>query len=777
MAEWCRNKGVEIMKSFPIVLILLTLLSLSAIAMAAPGDGNPFIAANDVTWTALGTNENDSMPLGNGDVALNVWTEKNGDLVLLVAKSDSWSENGQLLKPGRARIHLEPNPFVNAASFAQTLKLETASVELLSGKNSARIWVDANNPVIHVQVQTEAPVDVKAGLEVWRTKEYKLDTRGIGQAGLGFFEWGGYPGSLTFLTDTILPAKTNRVSTCHFNTQSVYPMIFQKQNLESLLPKFPDVLIHRCFGLTMKGENLVSSDNQNLKSSKAATSHQIDIYTLTEQTESPDAWRGDMDKAIAKIDATAIGKAWTAHETWWKEFWNRSWVNVTGNADAQKVTQGYVMQRYITAAAGRGVQPIKFNDTAFTVGHDLPAGTTSSPGNHDPDFRAWGACFWNQDTRLSYYPLIRGGDYDLLEPWFKMYLDALPLEKARTEVYYHHAGAYYPETMYFWGLPNLHDFGFNNGFNNSGKEMETPWIRYHIQGTLEIITQILDVYDNTQDPRYAKEVVPFADAILTFYANHWPRDAKGKIHMAPMQSLETYENDAVNPTPDIAGIMSVVPRLVALPKEFTTQVQRDAWTKTMNDLPPIPMGKTARGKLPPDGVGDADGKPTILPAEKYGPTRNSENPELYVVYPYRLYGVGKPNLQLAIDTFNARRFPMDRGWGQDGTQSAVLGLADVAQRVAVREFTAYGSRRFQWLWLPECAGSGMITIQEMLMQCDGKKILLLPAWPANWKADFKLHAPYQTIVEGHVENGKISNLKVTPESRAKDVIVEPGSGS
>jgi len=59
------------------------------------------------------------------------------------------------------------------------------------------------------------------------------------------------------------------------------------------------------------------------------------------------------------------------------------------------------------------------------------------------------------------------------------------------------------------------------------------------------------------------------------------------------------------------------------------------------------MGKTARGKLPPDGFGDADGRPTILPAEKYGATRNSENPELYVAYPYRLYGVGKPDLQLA----------------------------------------------------------------------------------------------------------------------------------
>ena len=68
-------------------------------------------------------------------------------------------------------------------------------------------------------------------------------------------------------------------------------------------------------------------------------------------------------------------------------------------------------------------------------------------------------------------------------------------------------------------------------------------------------------------------------------------------------------------------------------------------------------------------------------------------------------------------------------------------------------------------------GDGMITLQLMLMQCDGKRIQLLPAWPTNWTADFKLYAPDQTTVEGHVENGKITNFKVTPESRAKDVVI------
>src|ERR1700761_7794330 len=91
---------------------------------------NPFAAANDVTWNALGTNENNSMPLGNGDVVLNAWTEPDGDLVLLVAKADAWSENGQLMKLGRVRVRFTPSLFAATPGFTQTLKLESGEIEL-----------------------------------------------------------------------------------------------------------------------------------------------------------------------------------------------------------------------------------------------------------------------------------------------------------------------------------------------------------------------------------------------------------------------------------------------------------------------------------------------------------------------------------------------------------------------------------------------------------------------------------------------------------------------
>ena len=57
------------------------------------------------------------------------------------------------------------------------------------------------------------------------------------------------------------------------------------------------------------------------------------------------------------------------------------------------------------------------------------------------------------------------------------------------------------------------------------------------------------------------------------------------------------------------------------------------------------------------------------------------------------------------------------------------------------------------------------------MQTDGEKIYLFPAWPDDWDVDFKLYAPFNTIVEGRLQNGQVTDLEVTPESRREAVTI------
>jgi hypothetical protein len=65
----------------------------------------------------------------------------------------------------------------------------------------------------------------------------------------------------------------------------------------------------------------------------------------------------------------------------------------------------------------------------------------------------------------------------------------------------------------------------------------------------------------------------------------------------------------------------------------------------------------------------------------------------------------------------------------------------------------------------------------MLVQEAGDKILLLPAWPADWDVDFKLHLARQTVLGGTVKDGKLVAWDIQPASRKNDVTVcqpQPG---
>jgi hypothetical protein len=751
------------MKSSFVLLVLAVFI----FQCRAAKDGSSFVSHHDVRWHSLGTNENDSLPLGNGDLAANVWTGQNGDLVVLLAKADAWAESGELVKLGRLRIRLQPNPFVGA-DFSQTLRLENASIELKSGANTLRVWADAHRPVLHIETHLDQPANLRADVELWRGVRPLRDVPADSDA----------TSQLDFSGEWVLPTESNRLTWCHYNHGSLYPKILQEQHLDSLLEKIPDPLLHRCFGAALSGPGLVCAGGQTLKSAAPQRDFVVNLVALAETNVATlTRWKNDLDALVHQANAVSLETAWAAHQQWWHDFWNRSWIQITGNPEAEKVAQSYAIQRYLMACSSRGAFPVKFNGGLFTVGHDLPPRTRETSANHGPDYRAWGPCYWNQNNRLLYWPLLASGDYDLLQPWFDMYLQALPLAQARTWLYDHHAGASFPETMYFFGLPRRDDFGENN----PSDVIQSHWQRYHIQGGLEVALQMLDYYAAAEDADFARtRAVPFADAIVHYYYFHYPHLPSGEIQIAPAQSLETYQLVAINPTPDIAGLRAVLPRLLALPEKLTSASQRTFWAKMFKALPPIPQGRTtAAGKIPPLGQGDKAGLPTILPAQEYGKTGNSENPELYVTFPYRLYGVGQPDLQLARTAYAARRSPQDTCWGQDGTESAVLGLTAEAQKAVISEFTNYGDQRFPWFWRPghdwipdlDNGGSGMITLQAMLLQTDGQRILLLPAWPKNWTADFKLHAPLQTTVEGHVENGQISELRVEPASRAKDVEV------
>ncbi len=736
-----------------------------------------------VTWTSPGKSYKDSMPIGNGDLGLNLWTEENGDVVFLIDKTDAWSENGQLLKLGRVRVKFDASPFRMSPMFRQILLPKEGAIEL-RGTSAAvlRVWVDVNAPVVHLEMHSGKALKMQATAEIWRTEARRTATaKGNEEMERGLKELAGNPeGGVLIDPDTVLPAKNNRLMWVHENARSIYPSLLTNQHLEALAGKYGDPLLHRAFGVLMKGPGLETTSDRTLEAAKAQLSFRLDLYAVTTQANTPEEWQAVTENLVARVDSTPLDFARTGHKIWWREFWGRSWIRVSGDKDAAAVTQGYAMQRWLTAIEGRGGSAMKFNGGIFTVGEEPAAGTPYDPdkGRKDADYRAWGSNYWFQNQRLIYWPMIAAGDFDTLEPFYKMYLDALPLAKARTELIYKHEGAVFPETMYFWGLPNNNDFGWGK----AQTEMASRWIRWHVNNGLELTAMMLDTFDVTGDMQFArKTLLPLAAELTAYFDQHWPRVA-GKLLFEPSAALETRQV-ATNPAPDIAGLTDVLPRLLGLPRELTTLAQRTMWERTLADLPPLPRGRAdAQGKSPvTHEAGSATGAEILWPAEKFGKFENVENPELYSVFPFRLFGVGLPELKLARATYDAKAYKASTCWGQDGIHAACLGWAGKAKAEAVANFTAYGGERFQWFWKPghdyepdlDNGGAAQMILQSMLMQQRGDKILLFPAWPKEWDVEFRLLAAKGTLVAGIFHHGTLEKLQVSPPERLSDVVTMP----
>ena len=744
------------MKQFLPLLFLQSLLLNAHAGGLSVDQLRSAVSSNDVVWDQPGRSSADSMPIGNGDIGLNVWTETNGDIVFYIGKTDAWTENPSkttgLAKVGKVRISSSPALFSGPNHFEQALHLYDGEMTIKGEGGQLRIWVDANAPVIHAVSTSGKPSVITVSLDPYRQPQSA--NQGTTNNAEDLFR---SPGMEELKPDYHAEGLKDRLAWCHFDSTT--------NGLGK--PTIPEV-VNWGFGALIQGRDMMASGTDKL-TSLSRTNQEIAITVSSGKAESDKGWIEQVFHAATATFPASDAKQWQAHADWWHAFWDRSYIFVSGTPEAKKVTQGYALQRFKTACAGRGAWPIKFNGSLFVIdypsvsfGKDKTTGIeTVKPVT--ADYRAWGGQYWFQNTRAMYWPRLKAGDYDILQPLFRMYLGEIRNNEATVKKLYNHEGSYVAETSPYWGaLPNL-----------VGKK-DGHYTDYYFTPVLEISTMMLDYYDHTQDKAFAKEaLLPFANLGLTFFTNHFPRDKDGKLLLSPDNSIEMYWM-VNNPLPDIAGLHYVLGRLKQLPDDLSTPEMRKSWSDLEAILPPLP-------------VADKDGKKVIYP---YDPALNTdvkahnfENPELYAVYPFRLYGLpelGKADLQIARDTYAARIQKGMHCWGQDPMDCAFLGLTDEAKKLVVHDLTNQDkAQKFLAFWdkghdyAPDedIGGNGEQTLQLMLMQTEGKKILLLPAWPKDWNCTFKLHAPYKTTVSGCLEAGKLQDLVVDPDSRKADVIV------
>jgi Domain of unknown function (DUF5703) len=756
------------------ILILFSFIAIIAKAQQPP-DYN-------ITWTTQSKNAAESMPCGGGDIGLNLWVEK-GELLVYATRSGSFNEDNNLMKAGRLRIKLLPNPF-NGKIFKQELHLQEGYVTV-DGENNGvkatvRIWVDVNNPVAHFEISANKKIAVEATYESWRYQDRLITKR---ENYSNSWKWAP-PENKKYPKDEI-SFSTGGVLFYHNNGErTVFDTTVSQQGMDAVKDQLYNPLKNLAFGGLLRGENFIDAGTYEeiyeqtdfkgwkLKSRQPAKSHSLILALQTEQVNDFTEWL----RSLTMVLVNAKDKnAFTKTQQWWQQFWNRSFIHINKadtSSAAWKMGRNFQLFRYMLGCNSKDQWPTKFNGGLFTVD---PLYTDTGNKGLTPDYRNWGGGVHTaQNQRLVYFPMIKNGDWDLLQSQINFYLRILKNAELRSKVYWNHGGACFTEQMENYGLPNYAEYGVKRPENfDKGVEFNA-WLEYEWDTVLEFCLMMLE--EGQYTGRDISDRIPFIESCVRFFYEHYfyeskkrtarPFDNDGKLTFYPGSGAETFKV-ATNSTATLAALQTIINRLLALPVKYISADKRHHYDSLLKRTPAISFT-------------NFNGHTTLAPAKSWERINNVESPQLYPVFPWGIYGVGKPNLDIAINTWNLDtnviKFRSHVGWKQDNIWAARLGLTDEAWKLnslkfddALRRFPAFWGPGFDWVPDHNWGGSAMIGLQEMLMQTDDKRILLFPAWPTNKDVHFKLHAPYNTTVEAEWKNGKLEMLIVLPEERRKNM--------
>ena len=732
----------------------------------------------DYVWDAPSNNSAGSMPCGGGDIGMNVWMEQ-GDVLFYLSRSGSFDENNTLLKQGRFRISL--SPAVSEQHFRQVLHLNEGYVELTDGNISVQLWADVRKPVVHVDVESRREkLNVAVTYENWRTQDRPMTKREAFQSSYKF----AAPKGLLTRHDSI--AATDRsITFVHRNgKETIFDATVSQQQMDAVKDRLYNPLSELTFGGRMQGEGFLLMDT--VQGRYASTDYVGWMYVSERPRKRCHlqivmaTTQGTMDDWQAQIDATARKVRYAndrrTTRRWWQQFWQRSFIALP---DGQKPTddnhgdllRNYTLFRYMLGCNARGQWPTKFNGGLFTFDPEyvMPAAEYKLT----PDFRNWGGGVHTaQNQRLVYWPMLKSGDYDLLMPQLDFYLNIYKNAEERSRHYWGHEGACLTEQVENYGLPCYPEYGTKRpqGFD-PGME-RNAWLEYEWDTCLEFCMMALEMH------RYASldiaKYVPMIRSCLTFFDEHYQYlanqrgakrlDGEGRLVLYPGSGGETFKG-AYNATSTVAALRTVTQALMQYEKAHDNAKEAERLEALMKRLPDI----SVRDSM-------------LQPALHYERVQNVETTQLYPVFPWRMYGVGRSGMDIARNTYwhgdHAAEFRSHVGWKQDLIWAACLGLTDEAARLLQLKM-ADGKHRFPAFWGPgfdwtpdhNWGGSGMTGMQEMLLQEADGRLYLFPAWPKEWDVHFKLKAPQGTTVEAELRGGRVVQMAVTPKERQGDIVL------
>ena len=702
---------------------------------AAPAAVNPVLASgrNDIVCLGPALNRFEALPLGNGQLGVMMRNTHGLDYLFnhgnFFASAD---ENQLLVSSGEVAVNL-PEAWMQGF-IEQRLLLHEGRIETTFAAGTVRSWLAEGLDLLVVEIEAKEPLpELTVTVSVWPRKE--------------------------------LPA----IVTAQDGEIALTTVGLSKHRAAALL-------------VAATGAGEVTGERE-AKLKIPAGQKQLTLFVANPCLVDKDATApkalAEARRVVAAGRETGIPALRQRHDDYWRGFWARTEVFMhSDDRFADYLESLYDIFLYTMAGSSRGAEAPKFNG-----GNAIFAN----------DWRSWGGCYWYQNTRELYWPLLAADAAELWEPFVDLYVRNLPAMRQQAKDSYNLPGACVDETMNRTG-----------GGDKSGN----PYTHlYNTTGT-ELAYQFYNRYLYTGDEQYLREkVYPLMKEVLIFHLSFFKKEADGKYHIYPSDSRETwwFVRDSIT---DLSAVRGTLPILIRLSERFGLDADlRPHWQDVAANLAPFPLEKInntfAPGifldEFPPSGLPKAEKIYPLKPNRTRLATRNMfncENCMIEPVYPWGLIGLDSSpdELDMMRRTWKARPFAgwgFGNAWDASAIWAARLGMTQEAvglmrsfviadQYYPCGYFGTPGAMPPEWgKVLPDCAGMdgfGVLAtaVQEIQLQSYNGSIRVYPAWPKGWQGRFRLAAEGGFLVGASIgSDGSIPGIDILSRRGGECRVVLP----
>ncbi|MET7403187.1 discoidin domain-containing protein [Dactylosporangium sp. NPDC005572] len=438
---------------------------------------------------------------------------------------------------------------------------------------------------------------------------------------------------------------------------------------------------------------------------------------------------------LASVKSTGYNATVANYRNWWHDFWARSFVQYSNSAgDADYLENVYYLSTYMIAAGGYGNYPVHFINGVFRATGDQTK---------------WSNGYWYWNQRDVYNSFLASNHADMMAVFNRLYSRNFTALRAYTQTRYGTDSLWVPETM-GWD-------GNARGTINSDFVNDT-----YSTGTEAAYNMYLQ-YRYTNDLAYLRDVAyPYMREALRFYQNRFTL-VNGKYQMLSSNAHETYW-DVRNAVTDLAAVRLLAPLTIQASQQLGLDSGlRAGWQSLVDNLWPYQIADNAY--LPHDP-----------PSAQI---RNGENVSLELVWPYDRTGIGFPDYQTAVNTWNVRPFPYGNVWANDHVHAARLGLGDQAfngMRTMLQKYQNYpNGMTSNTNGVFEYLGIHLAAMNESLLQSYNDKIRVFPAVPtdSSFVGKFTLLAKDGFLVSSEREAGEIKYVGIRSQFGNQARVVNP----